>query len=527
MFIFLKNNIFLDSSRQVRDGNDRKIRDRKFHIQLGMFLGGISILLSITSCSQTEDSNTDQKILAQIGDKKITVTEFIKRSEYTIRPSYCRDNNMVHKKIVLNSLIGEKLLALESGADNDLTKNSDFQAYLEGRKEQAMRQVQFYDGFYKKVNLVQEKIEKEFTVAGRAYDISYFSIKNKKIAEIISKKLEDKEEGFEDIYQTLSGDTLVPKRQVNWNVPEDKKIKDALFVNSPQKGDFIGPLNINDGQFVFIRIDGWTDKKIITDSDYQSRMQDVIEKLTDEKAWIDYRIYVKTLMKNKRMEFYEDTFKNIVQLVAPVYLNADAKKQLFNSSFWQDNNQKEEISKLPENLDKISHHPFFSVDGRVWTVEKFREYIKRHPLVFREKSVRKSNFAEQFKLAVVDLVRDFYITQDCYDRKYDQSDVVKREVEIWEDHLLSMFQKYKYLESVNISDLDQFKIVNNYMTPYVNSLQQKYDKEIKINIQEFENIELTHIDLIALNPDQPFPIVTPSFPLLTTNHRLDYGKTMQ
>jgi hypothetical protein len=497
------------------------------HIRLGIYICVITILLLATSCSDTDNSDTDLKILAQIGDKKITISEFIKRSEYTIRPPYCRDNNTIHKKIVLNSLIGEKLLALESGDNNELINNSDFQAYLEGRKEQAMRQVHFYEGFYQKINLKQERIEKEFNVAGRTYDISYFSIKYKNIAEIISKNFGEKKESFEDIYHSLSGDTVVPTRKVSWENREDKRIREALFENSPKKGDLIGPLNINDDQFVFIKINGWTDKMIITEQDHHTRRQTVVERLTDEEAWNDYRDYVQTLMKNKRLEFYEDTFKKIVQLIAPVYLNSTEKKQLFNSSFWQDNNQKEEISKLPENLDKMSHHPFFSVDGRVWTVERFRDYIKRHPLVFRKSAVEKSNFAEQFKLAVVDLIRDYYITEDAYSKKYDQSDIVKREVEIWQDHLLSVYQKYKYLESVNITKMDQLKIVNNYMTPYVNSLQQKYNHEIKINIKEFENIELTHIDLIALRPDQPFPIVTPSFPLLTTNHRLDYGKVIQ
>jgi hypothetical protein len=93
--------------------------------------------------------------------------------------------------------------------------------------------------------------------------------------------------------------------------------------------------------------------------------------------------------------------------------------------------------------------------------------------------------------------------------------------------MLSVYQKYKYLESVNITDKDQNKIVTNYLTPYVNSLQKKYTNDIKINIQEFDNIELTTIDLTALRPDQPYPIVTPSFPLVTNNHRLDYGKIMQ
>ncbi len=498
------------------------------NMKLRKYICIITILLLVASCSDTDKSNPDLRILAQIGDKKITINEFIKRSEYTIRPAYCRDNNYIHKKIVLNSLIGEKLLALESGSNNELTNNSDFQAYLEGRKEQAMRQVHFYEEFYKPVSLSQDRIEKEFKMAGRIYNISYFSIRNKKIASAISKNLIEKKDSFEEIYQSLSGDTLIPGREVSWEKPENARIRNALFRSNPQKGDLIGPLIISDDLFVFIKINGWIDKQVVTETDYHDRHQKVVELLTDEEAWISYQKYVAEVMKNKRLEFYEETFKNMVQLVAPVYLkSAERKKQLFNNSFWQDSNDKEEISKLPDNLDKMAHHPFFSIDGRVWTIERFRAYLKKHPLVFRKEAVKKSNFAEQFKLAVVDLIRDYYITQNTYAENYDKSEIVKREVEIWQDHMLSIYQKYKYLESVNITDKDQIKIVTNYLTPYVNRLQKKYNNDIKINIQEFENIELTNIDLIALRPDQPFPIVTPSFPLLTNNHRLDYGKIIK
>jgi len=498
------------------------------NMNLAITIFVMSILLLATSCSDTENSIPDQKILAQIGDKKITINEFIKRSEYTLRPAYCRDNNYIHKKIVLNSLIGEKLLALESGPDNELTNNSDFQAYLEGRKEQAMRQVHFYEEFYKPVNLSQDQIDNEFKMAGRTYDISYFTIRDKNMASVISKNLEEKKNSFEEIYESLSGDTLVPTRTVSWEKPENKKIRTALFKNSPQKGELIGPMNINDDQLVFIKINGWTDKQVVTEMDYHDRHQKVSEFLKDEEAWVDYKDYVAQVMKNKRLEFYEDTFKKMVQLVAPVYLkSAEAKRQLFNNSFWQDNNDKEEISKLPDNLDKMAHHPFFSIDGRVWTIERFRAYLKKHPLVFRKEAKNKRNFAEQFKFAVVDMIRDYYITQDAYAKDYDKFEIVKREIEIWEDHMLSMYQKYKYLESVKIEDKDQMKIVTNYLTPYVTSLQKKYDDDIVINIQEFEKIELTNIDLIALRPDQPYPIVTPSFPLLTNNHRLDYGKMIQ
>jgi hypothetical protein len=47
---------------------------------------------------------------------------------------------------------------------------------------------------------------------------------------------------------------------------------------------------------------------------------------------------------------------------------------------------------------------------------------------------------------------------------------------------------------------------------------------IEINTDEFEKIELTSIDLVATQPDLPFPMIVPTFPIITTDTRLDYGK---
>ena len=48
----------------------------------------------------------EDNIIAKVGNRIVTVSEFIKRSEYTVRPSYCRGDNIIHKKIILNCNMG-------------------------------------------------------------------------------------------------------------------------------------------------------------------------------------------------------------------------------------------------------------------------------------------------------------------------------------------------------------------------------------------------------------------------------------
>ena len=73
------------------------------------------IIIVIHSCTsnKSEPFTFGNSVLAQIDNHIILKNEFIQRAEYVIRPNYCSKGNNVHKQIVLNSLIAEKLLAIE------------------------------------------------------------------------------------------------------------------------------------------------------------------------------------------------------------------------------------------------------------------------------------------------------------------------------------------------------------------------------------------------------------------------------
>ena len=141
-------------------------------------LFGVITTLLLNNCSNNNTvSQFDLDVLAQVGNKIITKQDFIRRAEYTIRPDYCRQSNYIHKKIILNSLIAEKLTALEmEDKDDKLLRSKNFHYFLQGRKEQAMRKLYYYDNFYNKVSVPDSLIKKRFKVAGRTVDISYISL---------------------------------------------------------------------------------------------------------------------------------------------------------------------------------------------------------------------------------------------------------------------------------------------------------------------------------------------------------------
>ncbi|MDZ7319044.1 MAG: hypothetical protein ONB11_07815 [candidate division KSB1 bacterium] len=493
-------------------------------LAVAIVLGAASLMISY--CGKKKASSDRTKyVLAQIGNKTITADEFIRRAEYTIRPPYCKGDNYIHRKIVLNSLIAEKLLALEAGDDNELTRNEQFQLYLQGRKEQAMRQWLYHDVAYQHATVDSAKIKKVYDVAGRKYRINYVSLSDSNQLEQFKRQLLAAAEPPDSVFRHYFGLDTIPQREISWSDQDDPAIHQALFSQRLTKGEVVGPLAVGNGQYVLMQIDGWTDRLAISDRDIQQRWNDVAEYLKIQQANQIYGSYIANVMKGKRVEFARETFFKLAQFMAPFFLKSqEDKKEAFTRRFWKDEMLPDSLS---SEIDEIMNHSLLTIDGQTWQVSDFLKEMMVHPLVFRKRKFSQREFPEQFKLAIVDMIRDKYLTQEAYKKNLDRVNGVVSTTNMWRDYLLAQFQKNRYLQSQNAGEeSDYMKLISNYLNRYVDSLQAKYHDQIEINTDKFEKIELTRIDMFVLQRNVPFPIVVPSFPLLTTDNRLDYGRKM-
>jgi len=486
----------------------------------------VSILIItclFVSCGKKDvTENIDEQILARVGDKTISVDEFIRRAEYTIRPPYCSNENYIHRKIVLNSLIAEKLLALEAGENNELTRNEQFQDYILGRQEQAMRQWLYHEVAYKKVKLDTNEIKKIYKLAGRTYKLEYCSVEDSSIARLIHKEVLQGNGPFEDACRKHLGIFEIPKREVNWNKQNNDVIQDVLFSEPLKKNQFVGPVQTDEGYCLLMKVTGWTERLVFADTDVQNRWNDVTENLTEKHAIQIYEDYIASVMKGKKVQFARDAFFRLAEIVAPYYIKTEEeKKEAFNKRFWKD-----EIvpGTIGGNIEQILDHSLLQIDGQTWTVAKLVKELRSHPLVFRKRKMNTSEFPEQLKLAIVDLIRDKYLTQQAYDKGYDKIGIVKRNTNMWKDNLLALYQKNRFLETVENKGKDYMNIITQNLNPYIDSLQAKYNNVIEIDTDEFEKIKLTRIDMFVIQRNAPFPVIVPSFPLLTMDNRLDYGR---
>ncbi len=467
----------------------------------------------------------DHYLLAKIGNRSITVDEFIRRAEYTIRPAYCKSDNYIHRKIVLNSLIAEKLLALEAGDDNELTRNAQFQLYLRGRREQAMRQWLYYQVAYQKAKPDTQAVKAMFQVAGRTYKINYCTMADSSQLHQLKQELSSAPQKADSIFRHYFGLEAIPQREVSWSDQNEPAIHEALFSRKLTKGEIVGPIATEDGNYLLMQVAGWTDRLAISDTDIQRRWNDVVDHLKTQQANKIYTQYIARVMKGKRVEFSRDTFFKLAEIIAPFYLKSLDKKEAFKQRFWKDEVLPDSLS---ADIDAIRDWSLLTIDGQTWRVDDFLTELLVHPLVFRKRKFSYQQFPEQFKLAIVDMLRDKYLTREAYKKGYDRVEAVVRNENMWRDFLLAQFQKNRYLRDRNVSEeTDYMVLIEDHLNRYVDSLQAKYHDRIEIDTDKFEQITLTRIDMFVLQRNVPFPIIVPSFPLLTTDNRLDYGRKMQ
>jgi len=486
--------------------------------------GGLLLMTCFFSCRSKPEP---EHILARIGDKEITTNEFIYRAEYTPRPAYCRDENYIHRKIVLNSLITEKLYAMEAGENNELTSNEDFRYYMQGRREQAMRQWLYQKEMLDKVKIDTAAEKKYYEKAGRAYNISFINCPTKEAAAAVKDQLSVMGHRLEDVYYTLTGDTALPKREIRFDSEEAEIVFKELYYNPVEKNQIIGPLQITNGDYVVMRVDGWTNHVAMSDKQQQERLQSVREKLTDFASQKIFREYAGNLMAGKRLEFERNTFEELVSVIGPEYFKTEEdKREAFNKKFWNKDQEEMVLDDAPEKMERLRDKKLLTIDGETWTVADFEKALKIHPLVFRNRKMSKGQFAAEFRLAIADMIRDQYITKDAYKRGYDRVADVERTVAMWRDNLLALYRKKEVLDSLNVSEKDQYKLIRNHLDPYAAQLRQKYNDQIKINTDEFEKTKLTRIDMFVVQKNVPFPVMVPGFPQLTTHDMLNYGNKM-
>jgi hypothetical protein len=491
---------------------------------LRLFFLTIAIVFALFGCSESEpDPETaNEAVIAIVGDQVITQREFLQRAEYTIRPDYCKENHYIHKKIILNSLIAEKLYALEAEAMREID------ILLQGRKEQMMRQLLLIEEGFGKSNPDTTRLLAVFDQAGRTYRLNYFSVSDPLLSEKLRYGLNESGIPFDTLYSEISNEPL-PEREFSWADQDVPQLHEALYLQPVHKGMILGPFTDSDGRHLFVRVAGWTSLMAMGEAQVAQRWKEITDYVSQLEALKKYDSFAAGLMKGQQFQLNDLVFSQLLHFLAPAYLGSDAKKKGLLGTLFGNEYQEESAEFIPD-INISDEAVLLHLNGKALSIAEFRQMVQRHPLTFRAKKLTKENFPQQLKFAIADLLRDEALNKAAQERGYEKKPEIQQTMDMWRNAYKARAHREKLL--ANLPDgYDRIKnekaILSDILEPYTRSLQEKYSDKIQINTKLLAETELSTVDLLVLQPGQPWPVLVPAFPIYTQHNRLDYGKVLE
>ena len=488
----------------------------------------IFFLLFVVVCSHKEEP---QDVLIRVGDKYITVKEFRIRGDFTPHPSY-PDVNRNLEKILLNNLIIEKLIAEERSENSELAKNVRFQDYIKGVAEQKMREQLFYKVAYNVVDLDSTELKKRFALSQREYDLEFYTIYKDSIAKAFDKKIKDNPNEAVNIFDNIWDNETRPTWQVKWKDPDHINIHEALYSGPLAQDSVIGPIPLEANKWILMKVVNWRDNLLLGGEDQMLRWNEVVEKTTMNKATRNWDAYIDDVMRGKQIQFDTETFVKLADLTRNL-ANADdtQEKQDVMRRFWQEEDSTLTIDDLPSE-EAFLQHPFFSIDGEVWTVGDFRKAVASHPLVFRPNTGGPLHYYEKFRMAIADLVRDHYLNKEAYKLGLDDDRVVKETALMWEDALVSAYERDQIIKELgkafpDTSDPYRKRNLEKAYDAYLNDLRERHESEIFIDYEKFKDVELSGVQFFVQQQQVPYPIAAPAWPMFSTNNKVEYNSTTE
>jgi len=486
-------------------------------IKISLFLCSL-YLLGVTNCgrdSQKQKVDLD-RVIAIVDQDTLYVDDYIRRCEYTVRPDYCQKSGHHDKNICLNSLIAEKLFALEAGQENQLFRNTKFQAFLQGIKEQTMRESLFRDEIMAEIKVSDKEIQQAYVNSLKVINTEAIFVPDQCDIKAVYREAQAGM-SFDKLGKKYPGISKKITKDVQWgHIDEDAQ--DAIFSEKIKSGSVVPPLKAPGG-YRLIKVTGWTENVEFSEANRNQEMDNIKHRLEDYYFQKSYKAYLQNFMKGKRIDFEENSWSFMVAVLQTHYLSEEEQKKLAQKT--------PAFKELHDQIQKRGQEPFMKVDGKVWTILDFNNAIQIHPLELNPKELTVVNFPHKLQAAIASLVTDQYLTERAYKKNYQKSALVNRTVKEWRTSLSFVYHRDKYLEKSGFDGKitqDYFNAFDNYLTPYFEELKKKYDNKIFFNHEVMKDIELTHVPMIAHKTKGPYLMVVPPFPLVTNSVKTNYKR---
>ncbi len=381
------------------------------------------------------NSKIGNEIVARVGDKNITVREFL--ASYEFGPAFPkRIKNS--KKHFLDYMINEKLIALK-GYLLGIEDSARVKEMLAALKGDISTEEMFKDDILKKIKVTSSELEKAAAEKQISYKIRWLYSPNEKMASFYESELM-KGISFDSLFKLQLNDSLFADQR---SMEMDKfKLKTrnpemSIIVDSMKSGEISNPVKAADGWYIFKLDDIW--KNMITaESELNEEKSEAEEAIKQEKMDKESDIYVNNLLKSETPVIKGNAFAIVRSYLGGYELTKDKYAEWKLDERLQEQINKPDIGK--ENFCKLT---LVDLKDTSFTIDDYLNWYRMRSQFIKLNKDDFNKFSASIESYIWQMVRDNLLMKLAYSRGYQNREIVKQQLKWWKDKIVYALMRDK------------------------------------------------------------------------------------
>ncbi len=452
-----------------------------------LFPGAPAIFLVLLLPAACHKTNNDQEILCTVGNKTITINDFIMRVE-TSPEIYM--NNSTSPREMLNFLIDETILAGEA-INAGLDKSPLMDRLVGFIQDMALSRALYQRQVRAAVQIDSSAIDNALKQCVETRHIAYIHLPDIKTADTVQQRLATGET-FTTIYRELfktEADSLAFLKEIRWG-EQPVPLEQAVF--SLHIGEVSPVITLPSGYLV-IKLEKIVKQPVISHTEYMQKKVMVRKILQARQEEQVSGKYVHDFMTSQQVHFNNNLVHVAIDRITEQLFKSQQERPLASSVGLVSDSL---FMQTETALSTWLGEPVVAFRNGSMTLEelllKWRQ--TRLPVNLSSTAACKKSLAGNFSV----LVRDALLVREARRLGYAKLPEVKNDYSIWRNH---------YLCELMTEELDKNGITVN---AFIEQTKNKYP--ITINHKILANIELTNIPVLAVRPGQYHSRLTPPWP---------------
>lgn len=461
-----------------------------FSLRFAPFL--LCFILGIAGCAKK--SKPPEDVLAVVGDKYVTIHDFVKRAEFTSRPAIARVNGHSGNRALLEMLIAEKLVALEAERLR-FNQRNDFQTQLRFIESQAALRELYEDEVLSKVEVSEEQILQAFDRMHKTLSIKFFYSHKQEDAERF-RELVDQNDSFDAAMRFKFGQEVSEENytaQLTWG-EVDAALENTAY--SLELHEVSPVIETTRGYFV-IQLVNVIVNPLQTEGELLQKRNGITKIIRTRTADVQSSRFVRDFMKDKKLVIKGPIFAALCRGIEKhVKFSEDTTAAL-------EMLPQESVSLSSNSLIEFWDEPLVTFTGGSYTLGDIVEGLRQRNIPLDKRSparLRKTLSNDIFALA-----RDKLLAQEGYRRSLQKRAGVRDDLRLWGDHFL-----YRLLAEEMGLKHDNPRVIE--FSQGLRELQYAFPAEV--DTARLRTIQLTEIPVLAVRPGQSNQLVVPPWPVL-------------